>query len=346
MGELLSVILSIFIFSLKITGLNALGISLTSLGCALNTSLQLKRKNDMLNPPELKSKNKPINFLAGLKWINSLLVILVVIPLVYLSNVDVIYKDSSTRAGTLRNPQKICVAQVPDMFIDEIIAEIGNVEDSLSFLKPQFSLENKGFGKKVKDFIYETNQFSSSAIFYSLLALNSPFMSNDCSEADLVFVPNLIVIHFQVAARRFWNSRNTTGLEPYLTVHEKFLDRLFESLPYIQQKPHLIILGRIERDYFGYTYDAQGKQSVAGSIFTAKNAAKYTTSNLFYGVLEKLGELRPLNPLLNTIELPYPTSIHFNRAEDAADCLPTLNRTILMYGTWATRTAIRRNIKK
>ena len=93
MKQVLSIVLSIFIFSLKTTPLNALGISLTLLGGALYTSVELKRKNSIQIANFLSLKNKLINLQPGLKWKKLILIVAGISLLIYLSAVHVEYRE-------------------------------------------------------------------------------------------------------------------------------------------------------------------------------------------------------------------------------------------------------------
>ena len=98
MKQVLSIVLSIFIFNLKTTPLNALGISLTLLGGALYTSVEIKRKNSIQVANFISLKNKLINLQAGLQWKKSILIVVGLSLLLYLSAALVEYRELTLKA--------------------------------------------------------------------------------------------------------------------------------------------------------------------------------------------------------------------------------------------------------
>lgn len=128
---------------------------------------------------------------------------------------------------------KICIAASPPSWNEQVIQLLSKPNnDPQAKFKPEFLLE-KGYGKKIPDTnLFDTNQFLSDVMFYH--KMKSVYADVNCNQADLVYVPLLFASLVRI------NKEFASSV---------FLQNVSLNLPYIDSKPHLVILGRVESDF-------------------------------------------------------------------------------------------------
>ncbi|KAJ3294726.1 hypothetical protein HK104_003332 [Borealophlyctis nickersoniae] len=225
---------------------------------------------------------------------------------------------------------RICTALLPAVYTTDVLAALRKAKEP--YWVPR-QIASFGFGPPVSPVkpekdrtLWLTHQFALDIMFYHRMKA-SPFGTHDCANADAVYVPALIgseytfTIHNRrdkdLLASKFWNN----------------ITRLF---PYINTKPHLVILGRVESDWRQCT----GENKVYGS----RLLCEMRHPNLWFGVMEKERGRGPSVQELRTIDMPYPAKTHFLDPVWPGWNVDVGKKDVIVYATWQTRTGFRKKL--
>jgi hypothetical protein len=202
---------------------------------------------------------------------------------------------------------RVCIAPLPSMFTSwyQSLAEKKTGIEASDGLGNPFSPLNPHIRK--------THYSSGPFLFLSRL-LASPLRTDDCANADVVFVP------FCPACTILANVEDNLPVGPDISDHNLYL-HLFGNttlLPWLGKKPHWIELGRPSYDFSQWTH-----------MLRHPGAQQFVMTAL---------EVWPVN-YPNLVVLPYPSQSHFS--EGFRSDVNMTAKNLLVFCTWANRFPLR-----
>jgi len=183
-------------------------------------------------------------------------------------------------------PLRVYMAPLPrefDMDADEFLYLFG---DDLHLP------DRTGFGRPMRlsnPHLRRTGQFAAEVLFRNLIE-NGPLLVDTIEQADIVWVP-VGFGNMYMAEKR----RGRSLVEAFKRIRS-FFDHVMSNgtfLPYLEQLPHVILLGRVARDY-----DEPFKHPAAHKFLFAS--------------IEVPMQWQIKNVIPTMVGIPYPTAVHYS----------------------------------